>query len=154
MNYAFNALSRRSMTEFEMRDKLMKRFEKISGGANDILDDDVVSNVIARLKELNLVNDERYLIDFITANTNFRSIGKFGIFNKLRRKGIPKEIFERVWQDLDIEESSVLDKACEDFERKKGVVKGSQKQKERLMRYLAARGFPPDLIYKKLRESR
>ncbi|OGJ48078.1 hypothetical protein A2344_03985 [Candidatus Peregrinibacteria bacterium RIFOXYB12_FULL_41_12] len=156
MNYAFNALSRRALTEFEMRDKLLKRYAKIQGSSGSTselsVDQDIIADVCSRLRELNLINDEKYLENFISTKTNLQAIGKFGVFNKLRGKGISKEIFDRVWESSDISESAILDRACEDFERKKGAINGSQKQKERLMRYLAARGLPPALIYKKIRE--
>lgn len=152
MNYAFNALSRRSMTEFEMRDKLIERLEKIQGSSSGDAGEDVIANVCDRLKELNLINDERYLVDFIAAKTSFRAMGKFGVFHKLRGKGISKEVFDRAWERASISEMTILDKACEDFKRKKGAIRGERKQKERLMRYLAGRGFPPDLIYRKMRQ--
>lgn len=145
LRYSLNALGRRALTESEMREKLLKRAKKLKGGEEEI------PKVLSRLDELELIDDEQYVRNFIRTHCSLNPSGKIAIYRKLRFKGIDKDMFDDVWEEVLPDEGKLLDEACENFVRKKGAI-DSQKQKERLMRYLAARGFRGDMIYKKLRD--
>ncbi len=148
MNYALYALGRRAMTEAEVRKKLREKLRKISNCDDNV---EVVDKVIDRLVDLRLLDDRQYVQNFIRTKNSLNPTGKKGLFFKLKNKGIDGDFFNKIWDELEVDEESVLDKACDAFVRKKGRI-DSQKQKERLMRYLGSRGFPVSAIYKKLHE--
>jgi len=152
MNYAFRALERRDMTSAEMRGKLMDRSRKILK-VKELEDDDysLIDDVVRRLEELDMIDDAQFIEHFINTKTLLNPQGKFGLRTKLRRKGIEPEFFEQMWEMLGVDERVALDRACENFIRKKGAI-DSQKQKMRLMRYLASRGFNGGGIYMKITE--
>lgn len=149
MDYALRALGRRMMTEFEIHKKLVVKLRKITDNADDNVGEDVVKRVMNRLVELELVNDDQYVRDFIRTKLILNPSGKRGLQSKLRLKGIDYDFFEKIWDELQTDEQDVLERACNSFVRKKGSI-DSRKQKERLMRYLASRGFEPHAIYKQL----
>ncbi len=134
------------MTEFEVAKKLRARCKKLTG---DKVDEDVIKQVLTRLAELKLINDEQYVRDYIRTKTLLNPSGKRGLQAKLRLKGIDHESVSQAWDELVIDEQEVLGRACKAFIRRKGKI-DSQKQKERLMRYLASRGFEAPSIYKQL----
>lgn len=148
MNYALHALGRRAMTEAEVRKKLQEKLRKISTDTNDI---EVVDKVMNRLIDLRLLDDAQYVQNFIRTKNSLNPTGKKGLFFKLKNKGIDGGFFDKIWDEMEVDEESVLNKACDAFIRKKGLI-DSQKQKGRLMRYLGSRGFPVSAIYKKLHE--
>ncbi|MBU1019520.1 MAG: regulatory protein RecX [Patescibacteria group bacterium] len=144
LNYSLHALGARALTEHEIFDKLKKKAEKLDCG------EDYIPNVIKRLKELALIDDEIYVRNFIKTHSALNPSGKIAIFRKLRLKGIDKDLFDSIWEDVSPDEDELLETAYSAFVRKKGEV-NSQKQKERLVRYLAGRGFRGDAIYSKIR---
>ncbi len=145
MDYALRALGRRSLTESEMQKKLLVRLEKLESK-----DKNLVTTVMGRLSDLKLINDEQYVRDFIRTSFILRPIGLYGAINKLRRKGVSRELVEKVWEEGSIDEDAAFERAFETFERKKGQV-DSPKQKERAIRFLASRGFDGGKIYDKIR---
>jgi len=146
MDYALRALGRRMMTEFEVTKKLRVRCKKLT---EEHIDEEVVRRVINRLIELRLIDDNQYVSNYIRTKTLLNPSGKRGLQAKLRPKGINHELVSQVWDELEIDKQEVLNRACNTFIRKKGAV-DSQKQKQRLVRYLASRGFESSMIYKQL----
>lgn len=145
LSYSLNALGRRALTEHEMREKLLKRVRKLKGGEEEI------PGVLGRLAELKLIDDGIYVRNFIRTHSALNPSGKFGIYRKLRLKGVDQDLFEEIWEEVSPDEEGLMEVAVEAFVRKKGAI-DSGKQKERLMRYLAGRGFRGDMIYRAVKE--
>ncbi len=76
---ALRALMRRAHSVHEMRAYLERRAEE----------KDLVSRVIARLREQNYLDDARYALEFARQHANSRRQGRFRIARELRARGIP-----------------------------------------------------------------
>jgi regulatory protein len=83
-NSSLRALMRRAYSIHEMRDYLGRRAE----------DADLVSAVIARLRELKYLDDARYALDFARNHANLRRQGRFRITRELRGRGVPDRHIE------------------------------------------------------------
>lgn len=106
-----------------------------------------IQKVINRLKELNYLNDSSYAKDFITDRVQFRPRGKFLIKKELKNKGIHPELAEKIIDETyEDEEEPALQAIKSRIKRLQN--EPPQKQKEKLMRFLASRGFKIDTIYK------
>lgn len=106
-----------------------------------------IQKVVNRLKELNYLNDSSYAKDYITSRVEFRPRGKFLIKKELKTKGIHPELIEKILNEVyEDEEIPALEALKSRIKRLQN--EPHQKQKERLMRFLASRGFKIDTIYK------
>lgn len=76
---ALRALMRRAHSIHQMRGYLSARAE----------DKDVVSAVIARLREHHYLDDARYAAEFANQHAQFRKQGRFRIARELRTRGVP-----------------------------------------------------------------
>lgn len=132
---AFNMLARREHSRKEMQDKLQRRFE----------DRELVRDVLVSLEEEGLQSDERFAESFVNARIQ-RHQGPIKISYELKQKGIADEtvdnallVHQEIWMDL----------ARELAEKKYGHEPPEDlKEKQRRMRFVMQRGFPPDICYK------
>ena len=89
------ALSRRAHSIHEMRKYLERRTE----------DKDLTSQVIARLRERDYLNDARYALDFARHHATMRKQGRFRIARELRVRGVPdrhiEEALDAVFAETD-----------------------------------------------------
>jgi regulatory protein len=81
---AVGALSRRAHSIHEMRKYLERRTEQ----------KDLTSQVIARLRERDYLNDARYALDFARHHATTRKQGRFRIARELRTRGVPDRYIE------------------------------------------------------------
>lgn len=130
---ALRLLTRRMMTEHQVREKLLERF-------SDALEE--VGAVIDRLKKEKLLDDEAYVRAYLEyeLSTSFR--GKYGYWKKLMQKGIEKSFFEKVWRELEPDESVLAQKLLENNAFRFDSEKDPLKKKLKIQRFLAGRGFP------------
>jgi regulatory protein len=137
MDYAMRALSRRAHTNYEMREKLQKRPQYKKKLAEKIL---------ARLQELDLINDKAFTRRTIESGAHFRHQGPLKIAQRLYQKGIPTKETRRLWEEMEINEREValaaLEKAKNRFART-----APEKLRQRRAQFLAARGFSPNIIF-------
>jgi len=89
-----------------------------------------VEDTLAKLKELDFINDEKFAKEFIAARSHNKPKGKKALIIELARKGIKM-------QDLEVDEKALAQKA---LERK------SFKNKEQIQRFLYSRGFSWETI--------
>lgn len=137
MNYALRALTRRAHTTFELREKLKKRPNSTPTLENQ---------VIARLIDLGLLNDEAYLRTAIDSATRVKPQGRFKLANKLYRKGIPMKDTEQVWKEMEIDEKALaLDALARAHKRFAKVP--PEKLYQKRAQFLASRGFSPEVIF-------
>ena len=76
---ALRALMRRAHSIHQMKEYLNLRAE----------DNDLVANVVARLRELNYLDDARFAAEFARQHAQFRKQGRFRIARELRTRGVP-----------------------------------------------------------------
>ena len=131
------ALSRRAHTTHEIQQKLRRR-------PHHTLDHE--ARIIARLKELNMLNDEEYIRRTIEQATQFTYQGKLKVGNKLYQKGIPFKLLDQIWNSMKVDEEEVAKKALKkiesnlhEFPKQKRIAKRAQ--------FLAGRGFPPNIVF-------
>jgi regulatory protein len=139
---ALRALMRRAYSIHEMKDYLNLRAEE----------KDAVPNVIARLRELNYLDDARYAAEFARQHANFRKQGRFRIARELRARGVPDShidtALDSVFADTD-EAASVRAR----IKRKLAHIRGALDQRKIAALYgsLLRAGFSADIIRTELR---
>ena len=89
-NLALYHLSFKARTEKEVSEYL-KKYD---------IDENIVSQVIANLKEDNWINDRQYAYAIINANQLSGDKGPYVLTQKLSQKGLPKSTIEDVWKNL------------------------------------------------------
>ena len=143
-NNTLRFLSYRPRSEKEVLDYLKK---KEASSQNTL-------EIIRRLRDYNFINDENFARWYIENRKKGMRIISF----ELKRKGISKNIVEKVLEDFDLKkkEDSLLTKLVE--KKWKTVSKApKEKQYEKMMRFVLSKGFDYDdakkEISKKTREA-
>lgn len=137
MDYAMRALSRRAHTDFELREKLKKR-----PNHTPQLED----QVLTRLQELNLINDENYVRNAIEEATKYKLQGRYKLASRLQRKGIPFKETEALWNETQLSERELATEALHRAEKRFAKVP-PDKLYQRRASFLASRGFSPEIIF-------
>lgn len=141
LDYAFAALGRRAHTIAEMEKKLARRIKMKKIGT---IEDQ--RKVLKRLKELGYLDDDVFTKNYITAKTSINLRGRYLITRELRIKGVPKEIIDKTWGALNIDERELAQKLIEKKSRTLSRVPAERRRKK-ILYYLGSRGFHPDIIY-------
>jgi regulatory protein len=142
---AQRALMRRAFSIHEMKAHLERRAEE----------KDLVPPVIARLRELNYLNDEKFAFDYAAQHAKLRRQGRFRIARELRARGVPDRYIDdalaKVFADTD--ESALLRTRVE---RRLARLRGApldQKKIASIYRNLMAAGFSSELIRAELKRA-
>ncbi len=132
LDAALNYLSYRARSEKETRDYLAKREAA----------PEVAAAVMARLKELRLVDDRNFAQKWVEERQRLSPRGAVALRQELRRKGIDAATVEGALPEDDPEEAYRL--AC----RRAGRLDRSDRQafRRRLASYLLRRGYSYDLV--------
>ena len=135
-NKALDILSRREHSAYELKTKL-KKFEP---------DEKDLNELIEKLKASNFIDDERFAIAFIRSKAQ-SGYGPSYISQYLLKKRVPSDIYDM--NSLNIDWESV----CRDqFEKKRHGKDINFKEKEKILRFLAYRGFSYEIIKNALKE--
>jgi regulatory protein len=81
---ALRALMRRAHSIHQMRDYLTRRAD----------DTELVTSVVAKLRERAYLDDARYALDYARAHAQSRRQGRFRIARELRSRGVPDRYIE------------------------------------------------------------
>jgi len=148
LEYSLRLLSKKSYTVYELTKKLVQRCKKV--GCEDGFASDI-EKVLARLTELNYIDDAKILENFINYSVPDSPVGKFKYLHKMRQRGIPYKQAESAWNKADLDEGALARKVAatrlKRYEEEPVLVK-----RKKIMNFLAARGFSPNLIYEVLSE--
>ncbi len=125
LDQAVNYLSQRLKTKQQMIDYVKKH------GFDDI----IVQYVIEKLEEYHYIDDQNYVEKYIT--TYLGKVGKKKIEYDLLKKGIHKQLIQSALHECEVDEEDVYYLA----KKKLGTKQLDQKEKEKLFRYLAGKGF-------------
>lgn len=142
-NRALRYLSYRPRSEKEIREKLIrtrsrKKVEKV---------DKVIDQIINKLKEQNLLNDEEFARWWIEQRTVFRPKGIRLIRMELKQKGISDEMIEfPISNEVDMAKKLIQKR----IDRYKSLPR--QEIYTKLCQFLARRGFDFDVIKKSIDE--
>jgi regulatory protein len=142
---AQRALMRRAFSIHEMKQHLERRAEE----------KDLVPPVIARLRELNYLNDEKFAFDYAAQHAKLRRQGRFRITRELRQRGVPDRYIDdalaKVFAETD--ESALLRTRVE---RRLARLRGApldQKKTASIYRSLLGAGFSSELIRAELKRA-
>ncbi|MFH1454076.1 MAG: regulatory protein RecX [Armatimonadota bacterium] len=141
-NTALKLINIKPRTSKEMEKKLQeKKF-----------DSDIISQVIDKLKEYNFINDMEYADNYVKYLYKLKKKGRFHIINKLREKGIDKDITDEALSSYPEEEEYNI--SLELAKSKLGAKVIDDKQVGKLTSFLRSRGFPEDIIYRVIKKIR
>lgn len=130
-------LSFRPRSEQEIREYLLRKACSL----------EMIEEITAKLKRLNFLNDEDFARFWIQSRTGFRPEGRSLVLMELRKKGIAKEIIDKVFPEerLSSQEGMLAEKlARKKLERVKSLPLLEQKKK--LYGTLSQRGFSFEVI--------
>jgi regulatory protein len=142
MSRALKLLARRSRSEGELRDRLL---------ANSRATPEEIQSCIARLKELGLVDDRRFVESYARSRLSSKPVGRQRLARQLAAKAVDRKTIDEVLSQIfEIEdEESLLVQVIENHVRLHGRPQ-DRTAKARLFAHLARRGFEYDLIRRNL----
>jgi regulatory protein len=146
--YAVGALARRMRTERDLRRLMKLRAEEGEAGVR------AMDAVVARLKELGYLSDERFAEDYTRVRKEHEKFGKRRVQQDLMQKGVGKELVatavESAYEDVD--EVALARQYIARKRMKQPSGTNAQKETVRAMNRLMRAGFSSRAIYKVLRE--
>lgn len=142
MNYAMRTLARRAHTVHELRGKLQKRPYHSS---------ELEEQVIKRLQELKLLDDEAYVRRRLEEAAHFKHEGYLKVASKLAHKGISLDETKSAWRALELPEKDIARAALAKAEKRFRNVP-QEKLYQKKVQFLAARGFDPSVIFELAKE--
>jgi regulatory protein len=129
---AMNMLAMREHSRFELEQKLGKKSE----------DNALIAQVLNRLENDNLLDDQRFAQMFIRSKAN-SGFGPYKIKQELQAKGVGKTLIAEALVELDID---WFKNATELYlKRVARVTDIDMKEKHKQSRYLQNRGFPSEI---------
>ena len=135
-NKALDILSRREHSTYELRIKL-KKFKH---------EDKDLNETIEKLKASNFINDERFAVMFIKSKAK-SGYGPSYIAQYLMKKRIQPDLYDI--NSLNINWESIC---IDQFNKKRQGRDINLKEKEKILRFLAYRGFSYEIIKNALKE--
>ncbi len=142
--YAVGSLARRMRTERDLRRLMRARAEEGEAG------EQAINRVVARLKDLRYLSDERFAADYTRLRVEGQSLGRRRVEVDLAAKGIGKELasaaLDRAYGEVD--EVELARRFCE---RKRIAPPADKKETARVMGRLLRAGFGSAAVWKLLR---
>ena len=128
-------ISYRPRTETEIRNHLQKK---------DI-PDQTINEIVNRLKEIGIINDQIYTQRWIESRLASRPRGRRGLQKELRQRGIPDNMITQALDKANIDEEQIAFQAAEkQIHKYQNLDRNTFRNK--LSRYLLQRGFSYDAI--------
>jgi len=144
MNYALKLLGGRRYTTAGLQKKLNEKIKKLKLDASeDARSSEDTARVIERLKELRLLDDGEYANLYIEDQLRSKPQGTRMLKMRMAAKGLPKDIIGRALANYEAAGGDETKLARAAAAKKLKTLGGlpPQKKKEKLARFLAARGF-------------
>ncbi len=139
---ALRMLARRSHSENEIVIKLKQKKHN----------DEAIDRVVGKLIDLNYLDDEKFAGEFFEYAVKRKKIGPRKIAHELKRKGISREIIDKI--DSNADEDIFLKNASSVAEKKMSAIKKNTPDKEKirhkLFAFLQQKGYETETIYKVL----
>lgn len=136
---AFNLLSYRERSENELRERLLKKgYKRI-----------IINKVIARLKDLDYLNDERFAKMWVRNRISNKPRGRYYLKKELKNKGVKSSIIDSVLDRFltDVIEKEMAGRLVEKWLNSHSIDRYNEAEYYlRLKRYLHNKGFSFDLI--------
>lgn len=151
-NSSLKFLSYRPRSEKEVRDNLTRKSRKSRKKVEKL--DEIIDKVVNKLKEQNFINDLEFAKWWVEQRTTFKPRSVKLIKIELKQKGIDEEIIE-CQMSIPIESGPIsnLEMAKKLVEKKiKRMDLSNLKDKQKLQRYLAGKGFDWGIIEEVLKD--
>jgi regulatory protein len=149
LDYAVKSLGSKMKSERDLRRRLGERAAPEEGGRAD------VEKVIAKLKELGYLSDERFAADFARLRQENEKLGRRRVQQGLMQKGVaPAVVNEAVGKQYeDVDEVALAKQyvARKRMKKPEGDREKRQKETARVMRRLMAAGFSSKAVWAVLR---
>jgi regulatory protein len=146
--YAVGALARRMRTERDLRRLMKMRVEEGEAGAR------AMDAVVAKLKELNYLSDERFAEGYTRVRKEHEKFGKRRVQQDLMQKGVTRELvastLETAYEDVD--EVALARQYIARKRMKQPSGEKAQKETVRAINRLLRAGFSSRAVHKVLRE--
>lgn len=141
-NSALRALMRRAHSIHEMKQYLHRRAE----------DQALIPPLIARLRELNYLDDARYALEFSRTHAKSRRQGRFRIARELQTRGVPDHHIEAAL-DAVFSETDEASLVRAQIKRRLSNIRGPLDRKKiaSLYRSLLRSGFSSEIIRSEMR---
>jgi len=137
LNSAYDILSRRMHSEFELRMKLKKKYWKCN-----------VNEVMEECRRLNLLNDADFAKSYVQELKD-KGKGGYVIVSSLKQKGISQELIDKYSIDGSDKEDE-FQRALTVAEKKFRTLKSlpELKIKEKMIRHLLSKGFTYETVFR------
>jgi regulatory protein len=139
---AVRALMRRAYSVYEMKQLLGRRTD----------DDNLLKNVMDRLKRAKMIDDERFAKQFARQRTEIRRQGRFRIARDLRARGVPDRHIETALAESakETDEAGIVRQR---LERKLRSYRGEidERKMAAMYRSLLRAGFSADVVRRELK---
>ena len=149
MEYAVKSLGSKMKSERDLRRRLAERAEPGEEGQG------AIQRVLAKLKELGYLSDERFAADYTRLRQENDKLGRRRVQQGLMQKGIASPLAGQALahQYDEVDEVALARQYVERKRMKKpeGTPEEKQKQTARAMRRLIAAGFSSAAVWKVLR---
>lgn len=141
---AVNLLTFKPRSIEEIRTRLMEKIWT---------NQEIVDEVIEKLKEYNYLNDEQFATSFAASKIRQKPVGKRRLQQDLYKKKLDNTIIEKAIETAfeETPEEEIIDRAVAKRLRIKGKPE-TQKDQKNFFAYLMRQGFEYDLIRKKMDE--
>jgi regulatory protein len=145
LEYAVRSLSAKMKSIRDLRRKMSERAEPGEAG------EAAMDAVIAKLKDLGYLSDERFAADYTRLRKENEKFGKRRVQQGLMQKGIPQELTKTTLSAA-YDEIDEVALAKQYVERKRMKKPENEKETARAMRRLVAAGFSMRTVWRVLRE--
>ncbi|HTQ62861.1 MAG TPA: regulatory protein RecX [Candidatus Solibacter sp.] len=139
---AVRALMRRAYSVYEMKQMLGRRTDN----------DELLNNVMERLKRSKMIDDERFAKQFARQRTEIRRQGKYRIARDLRARGVPDRHIEAALEESakETDEAAIVRQR---LERKLRAFRGEidDNKMASMYRSLLRAGFSADVVRRELK---
>jgi regulatory protein len=143
---AVNLLTFKPRSEAELRERLLEK---------SWTNDEIVDDVIGKLKEYNYINDSEYAASLAASKLRQKPVGRHRLRQDLNRKKLDKQVIEQALDAAfeEYPEEVLIESALEKRLRIKGRPETRADQKK-LFDHLMRLGFDYDLIREKIESMR
>nr|WP_275889578.1 regulatory protein RecX [Nakamurella flavida] len=109
--------------------------------------DEVAETVLDRLTTVGLIDDEAYAAAFVRTKHRDRALGRAGLGQELRRKGVDPELVSAAVAEIDPTAERIRARALVDRRLAAAMAAGPLAARRRLAGLLARRGYAPAVAY-------
>src|SRR3989338_638205 len=144
-------LSIRPRTKKEVLDYLEKRLDKLNLEGSGEDKQEIINKITSKLEEQRYINDADFVRWFVESRSNIRPKGKRVLYFELKQKGVDKEVVDKFFLNVMIDEFELAKKA---LSKKWFLFKKLDREKkyQRALRHLLGKGFSFEVAKKAFEE--